>query len=84
LPDPGTDRFPWNQFLIGQNPPLVAHLARSSEDVDKLFSFLYKKTYGAPSMLDSDNIYAVMEWWAEEGLLIKADDSELLHSWRNQ
>jgi CHAT domain len=84
LPDPGTDRFPWNQFLIGQNPPLVAHLARSSEEVDKLFSFLYKKTYGAPSMLDNDNIYAVMEWWAEDGLLIKADDSELLHSWRNQ
>jgi hypothetical protein len=83
FPDPVKDRFPWDQFLIGQKPPLVAHRDHPQE-VDNLIRFLYTKTNGAPSMLLHSDVGAVMEYVAGSEKLATANDAELMHSWWDQ
>ncbi|MGO8892287.1 MAG: hypothetical protein ACLQB1_21715 [Streptosporangiaceae bacterium] len=85
LPDPEQDRYPWEQFLMGQRPPLVVGTTRPSGDVQKLFRRLYDRTQGgAPSMLTNPRIEEAMQVYEEWGVLVKADDTDLLRSWRNQ
>lgn len=83
LPDPEKDRYPWDQFLIGQKPPLVAD-ANLQPMVQQAFRRLFDLTSGAPSMLLDPMFRLAVELYAETERFIKADDTELLQSWRDQ
>jgi CHAT domain len=85
LPDPDQDRYPWEQFLMGQKPPLVAGISSQPDDVQNAFKKFYALTCnGAPSMLIDRTLGAVVEVYASLRVLVTADDTDLLRSWRNQ
>ena len=85
LPDPEQDRYPWEQFLIGQRPPLVVGTDRQADEIQLVFTRLYDRTNGgAPSLLLNERIEEAMQVYQELHLLIKADDTDLLRSWRTQ
>jgi hypothetical protein len=83
LPDPGKDRYPWDQFLMGQQPPLVAD-ANLQPEVQLAFQRLFDLTSGAPSMLLDPMFGLAVDMYKETQRFISADDRELLKSWRNQ
>jgi hypothetical protein len=82
LPDPDKDRYPWDQFLMGQRPPLVAD-ANGQPRVQKAFKMLLDRTGGVPSMLLNGEFLAAVEAFKVSEVFVSADDSELLRTWRD-
>jgi len=83
LPDPDKDRYPWDQFLMGQKPPLVAD-AHLQPSVLGAFQRIFGLTKGAPSMLLDEKVELLLQVYTQTNWFTSADDRELLESWRSR
>lgn len=76
---PASDRFPYEQYLLQWNPPLIPSSTLEKEaDVNSAFKRIYNLVQGVPSQLAQDRVEAVVGLAADIRAFQEAKDEDYL------
>ena len=79
---PAEDPLPYQQFLLGHQPPLVVRATANESQVTALFEMLYENSMGAPSLLEAKEVRLVITAAKNFNVLEEADDDAILRGMR--
>jgi hypothetical protein len=80
---PASDRFPYEQYLLQRDPPLIPNATQEKEaDVNSAFKRIHSLVKGIPSQLDQDRIEALVGFAVDVRTFHEAKDEDYLNRLR--
>ena len=85
FPDPGRDRLPYDQYLLGLHPPyVVRHEEADDEQVTVFYQRLWDKTQGMPVRFKPAVLEETIVTFSLLKIIGAADDDEILAALRQE